>query len=139
MLGITLGTGLGSAFLVRGELEPTPDLYRLAFRGRPVEEAISARAISAAYDGNVRVAEVAARARRGDGRALAAFERLGNDLGEFLVPHVERFAADRVVVGGAIAGAWDLFEAALRAHVTVAVPAGNAEDAALVGAAHYAA
>jgi glucokinase len=139
VLGITLGTGLGSAFLVRGELEPAPDLYRLEFRGRPVEDAVSARAVSAAYDGAVRVAEIAARARRGDGHARAAFERLGDDLGEFLVPHVERLAADRVVVGGAIAGAWDLFEAALHTRVAAAVPAGNAEDAALVGAAHYAA
>jgi glucokinase len=138
VLGVTLGTGLGSAFLVRGELEPAPDLYRLAFRGRPVEEAISARGISAAYDGNVRVAEIAARARGGDGRALDAFQRLGDDLGQFLVPHVERLAADRLVVGGAIAGAWDLFEAALHMRVAAAVPAGNAEDAALVGAAHYA-
>jgi glucokinase len=139
ILGVTLGTGLGSAFLAGGALVPALELYRLGFRGRPVEETISARGIAAAYGTDVPVAEVAARGRAGDGRARAAFERAGADLGEFLLPHAGRLGADRVVVGGSIALSWDLLGAALLARLPCAVRAANVEDAALVGAAYYAA
>jgi glucokinase len=135
VLGVTLGTGLGSAFLADGALEPGVELYRSSFRGRPVEESISARGIG----GRVSVAKVASRARRGDDDARAALERAGADLGEFLLPHVRRLRAERIVVGGSIARAWDLFSPTLRARVPEAVLAANLDDAALVGAAYHAA
>jgi glucokinase len=135
VLGVTLGTGLGSAFLADGALASGVELYRSSFRGRPVEETISARGIG----GTVSVAKLGARARGGDEDARAAFERAGADLGEFLLPHVHRFRAERVVVGGSIARAWELFAPALHARVPDAVRAGNLENAALLGAAHYAA
>jgi glucokinase len=115
VLGITLGTGLGSAFLENGTLASGVELYRSSFRGRPVEETISARGIG--------------------GRASA---QLGADLGEFLVPHVRRLRAERVVVGGGIAHDWELFAPALHARVPEAVRAANLDDAALFGAAYYA-
>jgi glucokinase len=138
-IGITLGTGLGSAFLARGELVRHDGLYRLSFRGRPVEQTISAEAISRAYGDAASVAGIAARARDGDVRARGVYEAAGLALGEFLAPHVGRFAADRVVVGGSIARAWDLFAPALRAKIAIAVRAADLDDAALVGAAYYAA
>lgn len=135
VLGVTLGTGLGSAFLANGTLAPGVELYRLSFRGRPVEETISAFGIG----GGAPVAKLAARARGGDELARAAFERAGTDLGEFLLPHVARLRAERVVVGGSIARAWDLLGTALCARVPDAVRAANPDDAALVGAAYHAA
>jgi glucokinase len=135
VLGVTLGTGLGSAFLAEGALVAGVELYRSSFRGRPVEETISARGIG----GRVSVAELASRARGGDDDARAALERAGADLGEFLLPHVQRLHAERVVVGGSIARAWDLFSPALRARVPEAMLAANLDDAALVGAAYHAA
>lgn len=134
-LGVTLGTGLGSAFLADGVLTSDVELYRLTFRGRPVEETISAGGIGRGAS----VATLATRARDGDDVARTAFERAGADLGEFLLPHVRRLRAERVVVGGSIARAWNLFEQALQAHVPEAVRAANLDDAALVGAAHHAA
>ena len=60
-VGITLGTGLGSAFLengriVRSDTRVPADgaLYTLAFRGAPVEETISRRALLASYRGDSR-------------------------------------------------------------------------------------
>jgi glucokinase len=135
VLGVTLGTGLGSAFLVDGVLAPGVELYRLSFRGRPVEETISARGIG----GGASVAALAKRARAGDEAARAAFERAGADLGEFLLPHAERLRAERVVVGGSIARAWELFAPALLPRLPQAVRAANLENAALVGAAYHAA
>ena len=134
VLGVTLGTGLGSALLVDGILAPDVELFRLSFRGRPVEETISARGIA----GRLSVAKLAARAHAGDAAARSAFASLGSDLGEFLSPHVRRFGAERVVVGGSIAHAWDLFAPALLARVPEAVRGANLDDAALVGAAYHA-
>jgi glucokinase len=135
VLGVTLGTGLGSAFLADGVLASGVELYRSSFRGRPVEDTISARGIG----GSVSVAKLAASARSGDEAARDAFERAGDDLGEFLLPHVRRLRAEGVVVGGSIARAWDLLAPALRARVPEAVGAANLETAALVGAAYHAA
>jgi glucokinase len=135
VLGVTLGTGLGSAFIADGELVPGVELYQLSFQGRPVEETISARGIG----GRVSVAKLAARARGSDAPARAAFERAGADLGEFLLPQVRRLRAERVVVGGSIARAWDLLGPTLCARVPEAVRAENLDDAALLGAAYHAA
>lgn len=135
VLGVTLGTGLGSAFLADGALGLGVELYRRRFRGRPVEQTISAQAIG----GGVSVAKLAARARDGDDDARATFERAGADLGEFLVPHSVRLRAELVVVGGSIARAWDLLGPSLRDRLPNAVRAASLDNATLVGAAYHAA
>jgi glucokinase len=135
VLGVTLGTGLGSAFIADGALAPGVELYRRRFRGRPVEETISGRAIG----GGASVAKLADRAREGDDGARAVFERAGADLGEFLLPYSSRLRVELVVVGGSIARAWDLLEPSLRDRLPNAVRAGNLDSAALVGAAYHAA
>ncbi|MEV8375229.1 ROK family protein [Kribbella sp. NPDC056861] len=56
-VGITIGTGIGSAFLADGRVVRTGDsvppggeLYQTTFDGKPIEEWISARAILRRYD-----------------------------------------------------------------------------------------
>jgi glucokinase len=141
-VGVTLGTGLGSAFLADGEIvragegvPPDGELHVVPFRGGFVEDAISGRAIRARFDGRTGTAEIAARADAGDIRAVAAFASLGVDLAEFLEPWLHAFRPTRVVVGGSIARAWRHFSAALP---PVATPAERLDDAALLGAASYA-
>jgi glucokinase len=139
-VGITLGTGLGSAFLADGRIvadgpsvPPEGSLHLAAFRGVPVEEVISARALRARHG-----ADVADLARNGD---ESAFAELGSDLAEFLAPWLRTFGASCLVVGGSIAYAWDLFGPVLeRSLATVpglelVVRAANVEDAPLLGAA----
>jgi predicted NBD/HSP70 family sugar kinase len=103
-IGLTLGTGLGSAFLAGGELvragEGVPsngEVHVVPFRGAPVEDAISGRGITARYDGRADAREIAARADAGDARASRAFASLGADLAEFLDPFVRGFRPTRVV------------------------------------------
>ena len=141
-IGITLGTGLGSAFLADREIvrsgegvPPNGDLHVVPFRGAPVEDAISGRAISARFDGRTGAAEIAARAGAGDIGAAAAFASFGADLAESLEPWVRGFRPSRVVVGGSIACAWEHFGAALP---PIATAATRIDDAALLGAAAYA-
>jgi glucokinase len=149
-VGITLGTGLGSAFLadgalvVDGTVPPGGRLHPLTYRGRAVEEIVSTRGLRAASgrtgaDGR----QLAAAARAGDATCLAAFAELGTALGAVLAPWLRRFRPTHVVVGGGLAGAWDLIEPAFRRAapqvdgLAVRV-AEHLADAALFGAARLA-
>jgi glucokinase len=153
-VGITLGTGLGSAFLEDGRIVRTgagvpPDgaLYELPFRGGPVEETISSKGLLARYgagpEDSISVEELAGRAKAGERSARHVFDELGQRLGEFLTPWLRAFEPSCLLVGGSIARSWELFEACLRAEleqvdgleaVTVAQHLG---DAPLLGAARY--
>ena len=155
VVGITLGTGLGSAFADEGtvvrsdpRVPPGGELHRLRFREAPVEKTISRAALLAAYgtatNEGIDVEQIAERAHAGDLGARRVFADLGTALGQFLVPWLRAFQATCLVVGGSIARSWFLFEDSLRAAVeavsgldTVTV-AEQLEDAALLGAARHA-
>lgn len=154
-LGVTLGTGLGSAFLEDGRfvqagprVPANGALYTLAFHGRPVEQTISRRALLARYgadvDGRLDVQQIADRARAGEERARHVFEGLAADVAEFLAGAIEAFGPTCLVVGGSIARAWDLLEPVLvrglaRYHRLTVARAVNIDDAPLLGAARHAA
>jgi glucokinase len=154
-VGITLGTGLGSAFLADGllvrsgpEVPADGALYTLAFRGRPVEQTISRGALLARYgadpEGGTDVGQIAERARTGEPHARRLFEEIAADLAEFLTAPLEAFGPTCLVVGGSIARAWDLLEPVLvrrlAAHRRLSVArALNIDDAPLLGAARHAA
>jgi glucokinase len=152
-MGITLGTGLGSAFLVGGEIvetdadvPPEGRLDLIRFRGAPVEDALSRRGLRAAYgDDGVDVVEIARRARAGERRAADVLRGLGSGLGEFLAPWIERFRPTCLVLGGSIARSWDLWSEEFRAACPAARDvrscgvAEHLEEAPLLGAAYRAA
>jgi glucokinase len=155
VVGITLGTGLGSAFLERGRIVRSGprvlaggELYRLAYRGAPVEETISRRALLTRYDpsseSGTDVEQIATRARAGEPRARDVFRQLAGDLAEFLGPALEAFAPTCLVVGGSIARAWELLEPTLHQRLApfptlVVTRAARIDDAPLLGAARNAA
>lgn len=138
-IGVTLGTGLGSAFLANGEIVREAPLYLVPFRGAPVEDAISRRGLLARYSGGgeVDAEDVATRARVGDEEAAAAFAGFAGDLAEFLEPPVREFAPTCLVVGGSIARAWDLIGPVLESAFPrlVVSAARSIDDAPLLGAA----
>jgi glucokinase len=152
-VGITLGTGLGSAFMEDGRIVhgvcPNGALYELQFRDAPVEQTISSRGLLALYASSahewIDVEGVASRAAAGQPTARRAFAELGRALGEFLAPWLRSFEASCLVFGGSIARSWQLIEPSLLAElapieslrsVTVAR---HLDDAPLLGAARYAA
>jgi predicted NBD/HSP70 family sugar kinase len=146
-VGVTLGTGLGSAFLEDGRIvdsgprvPPEGSLHLPTFRAAPVEDAISGRALSARHGAGLAPEQIAERARAGDARARACFAAFARDLAEVLEPWVAAFAPTCVVVGGSIARAWDLLGSELEPAfpgVTVTAAA-QIDDAPLLGAAHCA-
>ena len=165
---VTLGTGIGSAFLDRGrvvdsgpDVPPEGEVYLLSHGGLPLEDWISRHALRRGYaarrglrpddaartdqpDG-IDVKEIAELARGGDPAASATFDAAFTVLGEVLGPWLERFGADQLVIGGSIAGAWDLIARPLRTglsrHSECRYAIGLAAEPArapLVGAAHVA-
>jgi glucokinase len=147
VVGITLGTGLGSSFIDAGRVVESPAgraLYELPFRGAPVEQTISSGGVRTRYRGadaeGIDAVDIAARANEGDPEALRAFEELGQALGEFLHPFLRAFRPGCLVVGGSIARSWELFAGALRAQLEpiesleAVTAAEHLEDAPLLGA-----
>jgi predicted NBD/HSP70 family sugar kinase len=143
-VGVTLGTGLGSAFIEDGQIVPRDvALYELSFRGAPVEDAISSRGLLARYGAGSEAEDVAARADAGEDAARRALAEFGQALGEFLRPWLLAFEPGCLVVGGSIARSWELIRTGLHAELrpvesleTVTV-AEHLDDAALLGAARY--
>jgi glucokinase len=147
VVGITLGTGFGSGFVADGTVctggDAPPDgaVWNLPFRGGIAEDFVSGAAISRDYQvrtgRNSGAEQVAEAARRGDAEAQATFEDFGATLAAALGAVLERFHAERLVVGGNVARSFDLFSASLERHLRgVEVRRSqHFERAALLGAA----
>jgi glucokinase len=151
-VGITLGTGLGTGWIVDGRVTTTepgvPELGRartLTVDGTGLEEIVSARGIRRAFaarggDSDADVAAIAERVRDGDDVATGALDAVFDALGRGLGPSLRAFAADVVVIGGSIAGSWDLMEPAFWRGLDWpdgprVVVAAHTDEAALRGAA----
>jgi glucokinase len=147
LIGVTLGTGCGSAFLVDGVpvtsgpgVPPNGWLYPVLFHGLRADDLFSRRGLEARLRAagvtEVNVKNAAAAARAGDAAARQVFEAFGTELGTFLEAHGMAFAAEAVLVLGQIAGAVDLFGPNVRRALSVpALPGERGPDAALLGAA----
>lgn len=154
----TLGTGVGSAWLDRGEpiihradVPVDGEAHLLSFDGRPLEETMSTRAIIGRYrqqtGQTADVRTIAERARGGDEAAREVLDAALTALGSTLAPWLQRFGATVAVVGGSISRSWDLLEAPLRAGIAAARPelaqpielraSRLLDDAPLFGAAHW--
>lgn len=160
MVGITLGTGVGSAFLDDGTpvasgpaVPPRGEVFRLQIAGRPLEETVSRRALLREY-ARLRpespctdVRDIADRARAGDATADAVLETAFTRLGLALSPWLSRFGATALVVGGSMGRSWDLVHPPLTAGIRsgshdgttlTVVAARDSETSALLGAGWWA-
>lgn len=154
VLALTLGTGLGSAFLDNGipvisdddgDVPAHGSLWHLPFKDGIADDYISSRwLLSRAREilgcAPRSVAEVAASVREnGDGSEI--FEEFGANLAAIIAPWIKSFSCASVIIGGRITGAFDLFsrslESTLRSSgaVTPIVIHQSTEDAAILGAA----
>ena len=146
-VGVTIGTGIGTAFLADGRVvregdtvPPGGELYQTTYAGKPLEDSISARAILrefAARTGTEApgVKEIADQARAGDAVAKDVLVSAFTHLADALAPWIERFGVTRTVLGGSIAGAFDLVRSAFDFEVAATQ---DTERSGLIGAAaHY--
>ncbi len=152
LVGLTLGTGVGSGWVVDGRVvDPGVPrdgrIHHLSVDGVPLEDVMSRRAIRRAFreaggDASADVREIAALARAGDERAAAVLQHAFGVLGRVVGGAVAGFAADALVVGGSMAASWDLFDPWVRAGAGELPPvriSSDAERSGFVGAAVHAA
>lgn len=146
-VGITLGTGIGSAFAVDGHLvvkgPGVPrggEIWNLPYQSGIVEDFVSSRAIVASYERFTRmkreVVDLAA-AVPADPAANQAFQEFGRHLGDVIRTVLADFHAEVIVLGGGISRSAGLFLPSVRAQLgnsTVQLRVSELKDkAALVG------
>ncbi|MGM0665845.1 MAG: ROK family protein [Bacteroidota bacterium] len=152
-MAITLGTGLGSAFVADGvpvaRGDRVPDLgcvYHISFRDGIADDYFSTRWFTGRYEDltgkkSHGVREIA-EAARSDSDIRKIFIEFGASLGAFLSPYLNSFGAEVLVMGGNISRAYDLFgppmEEEMKARNCNTRPfiSELKEDAALLGSAH---
>lgn len=148
VIGLTLGTGLGSAFVVnnvrikQGAHVPAPDgmLFHEIYRGQQADEWFSTRGVLARIEARAlpyeSVAAACNAADEGSEAAQALFAEWGDDLGTFIAPYMRNFNAEALLIVGGIAGAFSHFHDAIQAHTRIPILRGTlGQDGALLGAA----
>ncbi|WP_164972589.1 ROK family protein [Lacibacter luteus] len=144
-IGITLGTGLGSAKSHNG-ITVDAELSVTEYGGEIIEELVSTRGLQHMYaelsGKKVEDAKELAVLAETDLHAAKTFKLFAEHLAWFLEKFIKAESPQLLVVGGNIANAWDLFMPAVKdtlkknlQTVPDIVKASLAEDAALVGAA----
>jgi glucokinase len=144
VIGITLGTGLGSATYNNGVVHDG-DLYIKRYRDGAAEDYLSTRWFIKRYKDLTgitasNVKEICGQVRCNE-MAPEVFKEFGNNLGNVLADYVAQHHATTVVIGGNIINAWELFidEAKdvlqNRSTEVSLVKAKLGEEAALIGAA----
>ncbi|WP_211282146.1 ROK family protein [Diaminobutyricimonas aerilata] len=149
---ITLGTGVGSAFVDEGravtdraDVPPHGYVHLLELDGRPLEDTVSTRAIVAAFarrtGRELTVKQIAAAAAAGDDAATDLLASTMRALGRALAPCLSRFEASALVVGGSMSRSWnvlgDPLREGLRGSAAVVRPSTLLDSAPLLGAAHW--
>lgn len=112
VLGLTLGTGLGSAIAVNG-LAADAELWNSAFKDGIAEDYLSTRWFVGRYkelsgETLAGVKELADRVET-DKSAQQVFVEFGYSLAQFLIPIIKENKAEVVILGGNIAQAIELF------------------------------
>lgn len=155
VMAVTLGTGLGACFIDKGvsinsgsSVPADGEIYNLPYKDGIAEDYVSARGLLADYKSLTNIdinngLELYNLALQGDQMALKAFETMGEDLAEVVIPWIKNFAADHIIIGGKIANAGELFlslfnkkikESNLETAVSIST---DNEIAALLGAVSF--
>jgi glucokinase len=150
-VGLTLGTGIGSAFAIEGQcvtegngVPPGGEIWNFPYGDGTVEDLISTRALKADYTaqtGKPMEVKAVAEAAASDPDARRVFQGLGENLGWVIREVIAPFHPEVVVVGGGMARSARLFLPIAQKQVEGegihVVPSRLLEQAELIGAAAY--
>lgn len=144
VIGVTLGTGLGSARFHSGQTFEG-DLYFSPFKNGVAEDYLSSRWFLSLYKETTgrsakNVKELSEKISEEPG-IKALFAEFGKNLGHALYNYAQKHNCETIVIGGNIANAWELFIPETKSILamlpkTIAIKkAGLGEESALIGAA----
>ena len=116
LVGMTLGTGLGTGVIIDGRLHSgrnccAGEIGAMPHKGLTVEDYCAGRFFL--REGGIGGDVAFERARAGDAAAIALFERYGRELAAAVMIACYAYDPQAVILGGSIAAAFDLFEAAM--------------------------
>lgn len=157
IIGITLGTGMGSGFLIGEEIvtegpgvPPIGWIGGLPFGNGILDDRISRRGIIQRYLGlcqpaenNIDVKDIAEQAQAGNRCAREVFQETGKIIGEKMAPLAKAFGADCVIIGGQISKSCNLFIPAIADQFSAIqvpaqlVPAADIAHSAILGASRF--
>lgn len=146
VMGFTLGTGLGSAIALNGEVEDA-NLWCSPYKDGIAEDYLSSRWFAKRFfelsgEAGVDVKTLVEKAES-TAQAQKVFEEFGENLGNFLLPVINQHQLQMVVLGGNIAHAFPLFSQSLYEVLqkgTSAIEVKKStlgENASIVGAARF--
>lgn len=118
MVGLTMGTGIGSGIIINGELyngvnTGAGEIGSLPFKDADYEFYCSSRFFSDLHGDTG--ANFGKRAQAGDAEAVAVWKEFGQNVGELIKAVLFTYAPEAIIIGGGIASAFSLFEAPMRA------------------------
>ncbi len=152
IIALTIGTGFGSTFIKKGlpvaGINGIPDdgfLYHIQFQNGIADDYFSTRWFLGEYKkltGEIvlGVKELVKLAET-DKNADRMFSIFGNNLGNFLIPWINKFDAECIVFGGNISKSFSLFEKEMKKQfniegISISICKSSLdEDAALIGSA----
>ena len=149
VLALTLGTGVGSGFVVDGVLDEHSDrvpengeVWNLPFEDTIVDASFSTRWVVGRYHAltgkTVPGAKEVAQACANEAEARQLFREYGERMAAFATPVLEKFGADTLVLGGNISRNYALFCEPLLAGLPAGVEVRTStllDQAAMIGAA----
>jgi len=147
-VGITLGTGLGSAFMVGDQVvlegtgvPPNGSVYDLPYEGGIVEDKISRRGIISRYKElagrkyreGLDVEDIAIRGIKYEDKfSVQVFDEVGHRLGQVLKQILSEFRAECLVVGGQISKSFMLFSNPLKEELQLVSTLRNITSASMI-------
>jgi len=148
MVGMTLGTGLGTGVIIDGRLHSgrnccAGEIGAMPHKGLTVEDYCAGRFFL--REGGMAGDVAFERARAGDAAAIALFERFGRELAAAVMIACYAYDPQAVIFGGSISAAFDVFEASMREELAafayphvierLVIESSELADAAVLGAA----
>ncbi|AUP80644.1 ROK family protein [Flavivirga eckloniae] len=149
VVGITLGTGIGSGFMAEGTLvtktdnvPPNGEVYCLPFKGKRAEDWLGTNWFLDTYKKEFlkeaeSVKRIATHAEISE-KSKDIFNTFGIHLGTFLSPLLTNFKADHLIIGGNIARSYKLFKPSFEACFSNGMPevsiSSDTEESAILGA-----
>ncbi len=156
MIGITMGTGIGSGVITNGELyigrgraaelghtiiKYNGELCNCGKRGH-VEAYLGIKGIQRRFGKALAPKEIFELAQKGNKKAIKTWQETGRYLGLFVTNIIHTFDPDVIVIWGSVANAWKFFNMSMYATIgrerllpKTKVVKAKLEDAGVIGAA----